>query len=236
MPWRRVLSAWIFILLGAGTTGVGMGLVLLQARMERDALKAQIQGVQAQMTTLQSEHTRLMNEASTRITKIEAEKAEGQARLSHLLEAEQLFAHASLLPSPDPRTRRTWIETISVPLGLSLRTPTTLPLVTTDQAITATINGTAETAGDLWLSLTRYTPEAERSLLNQLTTTSTVQYRLGTRLLTGVRGIFQTDRTVAFLFRIEQQGQPQILLWVRAIPPLNETRLLEMLSTLTFAS
>lgn len=236
MPWRRVLSTWMFILLGAGATGIGMGLVLLQARLERDTLKEHVRIAEAQLTSFQSEHTRLMTEASARVTQAEEAEQTAHAQLDAYVGAQKLMETSLPLPSPDPRARRTWVETISIPLGISLRTPNLAPANANDQSITATINGTAQTAGDLWFSLTKYSDEGERGLLRQLTSTTTVRYRIGNRLLNGSRGLFQGDQTPAFVFRIEQHGVPQSLIWIRAISPLTEQRLLEILSTLTFAS
>lgn len=236
MSWRRVASTCGLILLGAGATGIGMGLVLRHARLERNLLKEQVRAVEAQISTLQNEHTRLINEASAQVHKAEETRQNTERELQTLLRAQELLAGAASLPQPDPRTRRGWIETISVPLGLSLRTPAFAPTNTNDHSLTATVNGTAQTAGDLWLSITRFTPDGERGLTGQLSTTSSVRYRVGNRLLMGVRGTFQTDRSAAFVLRIEDQGSPTHLLWIQAVAPLSEPRLLEILSTLTFAS
>jgi hypothetical protein len=236
MPWRRVLSTWMFILLGAGATGVGMGIVLLNARAERNALKSQVSIAEAQLQKLQTEHVRLMNEASERVTKAQTDVETAQSTLNHFVAAQQALTSAPVLPSPDPRVRRTWAETISVPLGISIRTPAYAPAALNEQTLTATINGTAQTAGDLWLSITPYSIESERSLLGQISATTSVRYRNNDRLLTGTRGLFQSDRSAAFVLRVERSGQPERLIWIRAISPLSESRLLEILSTLTFAS
>jgi hypothetical protein len=236
MSWRRVASTCGLILLGAGATGIGMGTVLFHARTERDTLKEHVRAAEAQIASLQNEHTRLMSEASVRVTKAEETRQATQQELETLLRAQELLTSAPTLPPPDARLRRSWNETISVPLGISLRTPAFAPATANDQSLTATINGTAQTAGDLWLSLTRFTPDGERSLVGQLNTTSSARYRIGNRLLIGARGTFQTDRSIAYVLRIEQNGTPEQLIWVRAISPLTESRLLEILSTLTFAS
>ncbi len=236
MSWRRVASTCGLILLGAGATGIGMGTVLFHARTERDTLKEHVRATEAQITSLQDEHTRLMAEASVRVTKAEETRQATQQELKTFLRAQELLTSAPTFPSPDLRLRRTWNETLSVPLGISIRTPTFAPANVNDQSLTATINGTPQTAGDLWFSLTRFTPDGERSLIGQLQTTSSVRYRIGNRLLTGVRGTFHTDRSIAFVLRVEQNGRPEQLIWIRAIPPLTEPRLLEILSTLTFAS
>ena len=236
MEWRRVATTCGLVLLGASATGIGMGIVLLHARTERDLLNAQVRQTETDLQNLKKEHTRLIEEAASRLTRMEATHAVTTARLEAITQAETLLANASTLPTPDPRTRRTWPETIVVPLGISIRTPVYAPAAVNDQTLTATINGNAQTAGDLWLSVTRYSPDAERSLLNQLQSTTTVQYRIGNRLLAGTRGVFQQNRGIAFVLRIERLGTPEKLIWIRAISPLNEQRLLEILSTLTFAS
>lgn len=236
MTWQRASSIFLFILLGALTTGVGMGMVVFHARGERDTLQARIRADETRIESLLAEHTKMIDEASKQVTKAEEARKSTQAHLDTLTLSQGAWDTARALPSPDARTLRSWKNSLSLGLGVSVHVPTISAVVANDQSLTGTINGNATTAGDLWFSLTRYTPEAEASLRNQLTVTSSVSYRLGTRLVRGSRGLFRQNQSPAFVVRIEEQGVPRYLVWIRTIKPLTEPRLLEILSTLTFAS
>ena len=236
MPWRRARTIFAYILLGALATGVGMGIVLYHARQDRDALQGQVAAANARIDALVAEHTKLIAEATTQVNQAEDNRKNIQANFDAMQRFQQQWNEARVLPVPDARTLRTWKSVLSLDLGISVHTPSFAPAVATDQTLTATINGNAYTAGTLWFSVARYRPEGEASLNAQLASTSTVDYRLGTRLLRGTRGQFTNDRSTAYVFRVEEQGRPSYLIWIRTVAPLTEPRLLEILSTLTFAS
>ncbi len=237
MNWRRTASILGLVLLGAGATGIGMGTVLFHARTERNELQAALAQRDAELTRLNTEHTRLIADAQSKVSVAEEQAKQTQEKLDSTARAQAELIAARTLPSPDPRQSRSWKTVLSIPLGVSVRIPVTAKASFDDQSLTATVSSRADTAGEPWFSLTRYSAQDESVLRSRLQTASTtVSYRVQDRLVLVEKGTSLENGSRTLLVRVQENGTPQFLIWMRVVPTITEPRLLEILSTLTFAS
>jgi len=233
---RRSLSVFLWILLGACTTSIGMGYVLLQARAERYELHTQIRITQEQSKTLAADHERLMREADQRIAAALAETKRAKEIVERRDEEQTLLAQATPLLAPTNRTLKSWHPFISVPVGISLHIPPNTVAAGTEQSIISMIGGSTGRPGEQWLTILPYKETTEKELKQLFQESSPVQFSVGRYLLVGQKGTRTSFGGTSFLLRIQRDGQFSHLIWARTTSDLPETKIRETLATITVAS
>ncbi len=229
---RRSFAILIWILLGALAASLGIGSVLLKAKQERDELAQKLALGQAQTTRLAEEHQQTIEEANK--TVLAALRTASATRdLLNALTQEQINLETATSLTSTSQAKR-WPQTISFPLGISVRTPTFTSTTSTDTTIESTLNN-QNGEPVTWLFIKRYDAQQFQDLANPLSNVETVNYRLNQTLITGKRGVSGDGATV-FILRTQRRGQPTHLLWARATSNVTQERILDSLSTLLFAT
>lgn len=232
---RRSLSIFLWILLGACASGIGMGYVLWQAQDQTRSLNHQLERTQEQAKAIAENHERLIQEADQKVALATAEALQSKDLLAKYEQEQLLLAQTSDLSSYRTKTK-TWNQIIAFPIGLSLRLPPNTFGTSTDYALLATTGGSSYQSGDLWLSATTYQPEQEHELSQGLFSTSSFAYRVDQTLILGQRGQKANVNGNIYVLRIQRQGKQTHLLWIRTNPTVNDARVLEILSTLSFGT
>lgn len=225
---RRSFSILIWILLGALAASLGIGSVLLDAKQDRALLEAQINAQNQHILQLQTEHTTLVEQANTAVAAATRNASATRDVLNTVLAEQIALDKARLLVSS---AQYRWLETISFPLGLSLKTPPTVRTTSTDHSISSLLASTQET----WLSITAADQSRFEGLSGALSQTESVQYRVGTTLLSGVRGQMADGRRV-YVLQTQSHGKPGFLIWAKAMGNVSEAILLDSLASLRFAA
>lgn len=229
---RRSLAILVWIILGALAATLGIGSVLLSAKHDRDALAEQLQQEQIRFSQLQQEHTQLINEANQTV-QAAVRNASATRDLLNTVTSEQAALETAIPLNDRPQTKR-WSQTISFPLGISVRTPTYTQSTSTDTSIQSVLQGGYDQP-IAWLSITRYDAGRAQDLVRALSNTTQVNYRLNQTLISGTRGI-SPEGSVIFVLHTQRLGQISYLIWARVNSTITEDRILDSLSTLLFAS
>lgn len=232
---RRSLSIFLWILLGACASGFGMGYVLWHAQTQAQALNQQLERTQAQAKAIAENHERLIQEADQKIALATAEATQSKDLLQKYEKERLLLAQAPDLSSYRTKTK-TWNQVVAFPIGLSVRLPPGTYGTSTDYALLATAGGSSYQGGELWLSASTYKPEQELELAQGLFSTTSFAYRIDQNLILGQRGKKAGVDGNIYLLRIQRQGQTTHLLWLRTNIQVNDARVLEVLSSLSFGS
>ncbi len=229
---RRSFAILIWILLGALAASLGIGSVLLKAKQERDDLAQKLALGQAQTARLAEEHQQTIKEANETVLAA-LRNASATRDLLNALTQEQASLETAISLTSTSQAKR-WPQTISFPLGISVRTPTFTIATSTDTTIEATLNG-QNGEPVTWLFIKRYDAQQFQDLANPLSNVETVNYRLNQTLIIGKRGI-SADGATVFILRTQRRGQPTHLLWARTAGNITQERILDSLSTLLFAT
>lgn len=225
---RRSFSILIWILLGALAASFGIGSVLLDAKHDRILLENQINAQNQHILQLQEEHTVLVEEANRAVAAATRNASATRDILNALVTEQTKLDQAKSLVS-SPLSNR-WLETISFPLGISLRTP----LMTRTTSTDASIESVLTSSGETWMSIAPADQARFDSLTNSILNPQQIQYRVGNTLLTGVRGELTDHRTV-FVLQSYYHAKPGFLIWTKVIGSVTENTLLDSLASLRFA-
>ncbi len=229
---RRSFAILIWILLGALAASLGIGSVLLKAKQERDDLAQKLALREAQTTQLAEEHQQTIEEANKTVLAALRNASATRDLLNALTQEQASLEQATSLVSTSQAKR--WPQTISFPLGISVRTPTFTIATSTDTTIESILNS-QNGEPVTWLFIKRYDAQQFQDLANPLSNVETVNYRLNQTLITGKRGVSGDGATV-FILRTQRRGQPTHLLWARTAGTMTQERILDSLSTLLFAT
>lgn len=229
---RRSFAILLWILLGALAASLGIGSVLLHAKEERSALESKLYEEEQRTAALRQEHEQVIAEANRTILSATETASATRALLRTITEEQAALEKAAPLVGSGASKR--WPQTISFPLGVSVRTPPNTFSTSTDTLIQSVA---ASTGGyrSAWLSITRYDTNRFEELTRFLTNTESVQYRLNQTLLTGIKGTMADNATVLIL-RTQRLGVATHLVWAKITPVTSEDRILDSLSTLLFAA
>lgn len=227
---RRSFAILVWILLGALAASLGIGSVLLHARQERDTLEQKLLVEEAQTKRLTEEHAQTVQEANR--TVIAALRTASATRdLLNAITQEQV-ALESATPLISSSQAKRWPQTISFPLGISLRTPLFVITTSTDTLVQSAFNSSASVN---WLTITRFEEAQAQTLVRTLTSPTGVSYRLNQTLITGTRGT-AVDGSTVFVLHTQRRGVPSHLIWAKVTNSMTEERILDSLSTLLFAT
>lgn len=229
---RRSFAILVWILLGALAASLGIGSVLLKAKQERAVLEQRLAEEQQRFSQLQTEHQTIISEANKTVLAA-VRNASATRELLVAITEEQATLEAATPLVGRAETKR-WPQTISFPLGISLRTPTFTITTSTDTLIQSTLRLYSDQPVS-WLSLTRYDAARFQDLIRPLNSAENVNYRLNQTLITGVRG-FSPDGSTTFILRTQRRGTSSHLIWAKTYGSITTDRILDSLSTLLFAS
>lgn len=229
---RRSFAILIWILLGALAASLGIGSVLLHAKQERDDLAQKLQLEEAQTDRLAQEHQETIQEAN-RTVMAALRNASATRELLNAITQEQTSLEEAVPLVSSLQTKR-WPQTISFPLGISIRAPLFTVTTSTDTLVESTVTTSDGQAGT-WLFVTRYEAQRFQDLGNTLSDARIVNYRLNQTLIAGKRGT-SSDGSTLFILRTQRRGQPIHLIWARIMGSMTEERILDSLSTLLFAT
>jgi hypothetical protein len=229
---RRSFAILVWILLGALAASLGIGSVLLNAKAERNGLEQKLQTEEARTTRLQEEHEQLIREAN-RTVAAAVRNASATRELLNAVTQEQAALEGAT-PLVNSASSKHWLQTISFPLGISIRTPPFVVTTSTDTLIQSNVSLQGGYP-DAWLSMTHYDLTRFEDLTRNLAKSAPVNYRLNQTLITGIRGL-GTDGAPVFVLRTQRRGVPIHLIWAKVTGNMTEDRILDSLSTLLFAT
>lgn len=228
-----------WILAGALAASAGLGMFLFQANRDRAELVRLLQDAETRVKQAETSQQQTASEADQKIRQASEEVQRAEALLTALKEERDALTKATTLTKG--RTTTSWKEYISLPLGISLRTPSgfdTVPSQAQDGQPKLALypspqKGVQPTNARAWVVISPYT-EASKLVEQSITGTETRSYIVAGKLLIGKVGTFATGET-AMVLRAQAVASSTHLLVADLSQPGSEKRFLEMLSTLSFA-
>ncbi len=228
---RRSLAILVWILLGALAASLGIGSVLLNAKHDREALEQKLAAEESRVTNLQQQHDQFIAEANRTVEAAVRNASATRDLLNTITQEQDTLDRATPLITSAQAKR--WSQTISFPLGISIRTPSFAITTSTDTLIQSTTFVDGATAA--WLSITRYDQTRADDLTRYLSSTEAINYRLNQTLITGTRGT-ASDGSSVLVLRTQRRGTPTHLIWIKLTGQMTQARVLDSLSTLLFAA
>ncbi len=229
---RRSIAVLCWILVGAFAAGSAIGYFLYQANHDRVRLAETVRKAEEQVSQIKTAQEKTANEANRKVAEASAEVTRTQDLLKRYEEERKLLLKAIPL-NMDPRKLKTWSESVSYPLGVSIRLPPGMNATQTEEALV--VGKASNTSGtDQWLSISAYNAQAERQLTDRLTDQVPRVYVVNDRILNGVRGKMADLPGYVYLFDIIHNATSTHLIWARSGADMTESKVLETLSTLAF--
>jgi len=228
-----------WILAGALAASAGLGIFLYQANRDRAELVRLLQAAEARVKDAETSQRTTATEADQKIRQASEEVKRAEALLAALKEERDALTRAVTLTKS--RTVASWKETVSLPLGVSLRTPSGFDALAgqtsdgqTRLAVYATPSPTVpRTDTRAWLVITPYT-EASKPIEQSITDGEDRAYLVSGKLLIGKIGTLGGSEP-GIVLRAQSVASSTHLIVATLGQPGSEKRLLDVLSTLTFA-
>lgn len=228
-----------WILAGALASSAGLGIFLFQANRDRAELVRLLQAAEVRVKDAETNQRTTASEADQKIRQASEEVKRAEALLAALKEERDALTRAVTLTRS--RAVASWKETVSLPLGVSLRTPSGFDVVVGQVsdgqprlAVYATSPTTStSTESRAWLVITPYT-EASQAIEQSTTKGEDRAYLVAGKLLIGKAGTMSSGEAGVIL-RAQAVASSTHLIVANVSQPGSEKRLLEVLSTLTFA-
>ncbi len=228
-----------WILAGALAASAGLGIFLYQANRDRAELVRLLQAAEARVKDAETSQRTTATEADQKIRQASEEVKRAEALLAALKEERDALTRAVTLTRS--RAVTSWKETVSLPLGVSLRTPSGFDVVSSQGsdgqprlAVYATSPSTStSTESRAWLVITPYT-EASKAVEQSTTKGEDRSYLVAGKLLIGKAGTTSSGEA-GIVLRAQAVASSTHLIIANLSQPGSEKRLLEVLSTLTFA-
>ncbi len=233
-------SALLWILVGALTVGLGMWVILQQAKDDRRRLTYIVSRTQADLVTAQQVNQTLLQAANKKLELANADIAKAQTIIQGLKEEHRSSAQAQSLAAPKPQLLKGWSEAVNLSLGVTCRVPLWARVETNDAtALTLVVERStklaARPAADArWFSITPYDERLEKELINSLATSTSVAYLVHGHSLLGRRGRLLGSAQTIFVLRARQDGANKYLIWARTHEGVSDQMLLAVFSTLNF--
>ena len=232
---RRTLAVLGWILLGALASGVSLGYYLNQANGDRQWLSLRANSLQEENQSALDERDRKVSEADQKAQDAKVETDKMRSLLQACEDRNARLVKAVILNKPDSRTLKTWTESVSVTLGVSLRLPPGLKAY--DLGTSLEVNQPATNAsGTTVLAIYAYDPTHEQQLSQDLVDTDAVSYSINGALATGIRGHQTGSTAITFLLRIGADRVPTQLIYAKTYDKITESKILDILSTLVLRS
>lgn len=234
---RRSIAVLFWILVGALASAGGVGYFFHQANVDRQRLTDEAQSSKDLLEKTKTASQQLADEANKKLADASQEVAKAQQALKTMQEERALQAKAVPLAKPDARTLRGWPETVNLPLGISLRLPSTMQSTSTDGVLAAYLRPrfSYETVQQ-WLSISAYDKTHESDLEQSLKETQSVIYQVQNRFLIGVKGKLSDLPGMVYVLRVGNNATSTHLIWARTNAGVTDEKVLDVLSTLSFQS
>ncbi len=214
---KRVSPVLLAIVLGALTTGIGMGIVLKMANNDRTRLSAQASQARSAMERAEREKQQIADEANKKVEEANSEVAKAQRILEAVREERELMAKAKPLSKPSSRELRGWQPVVSLWQGVGLSLPPNTDVESNDaSSLTAVKKGLSDFLTDArWLSVTPYNDRLESELTDALATSSAMSYLVNGRLVLGKSGTLAGSRERVSVLRVQAAASSTHLIWIK---------------------
>lgn len=214
---RRVSPVLLAIILGALTTGVGMGIFLKKANNDRSRLSTEAAQFKAAVERADREKQQLADEANKKVEEANDEVAKAQRILEDIREERELMAKAKPLAKPSSRELRGWQPVVSLWQGVGFSLPPNTNVESNDaRSLTAVKQGVSDFLTDArWLSVTPYDDRLESELANALATSSVMSYLVNGRLVLGKSGTLAGSRDRVSILRVQEAASSTHLIWIK---------------------
>jgi hypothetical protein len=233
---KRSITFLFWMLLGAAASAAGVGYFFHQANVDRQRLVIETQTARDLLAQTKAASQKLADEANKKLADASKEVADAQQALKLSQEENALRNRAVALVKPDARTLRSWLETIHLPLGISLRLPTAMQTTSTNNALAAFLRTTSNQMTDQWLSISAYDKTRELDLKKSLKETEPLVYQVQNRLLIGMRGKLADLPGIVYVLRVGDAATSTHLIWARTNAAVTDEKVLDVLATLSFRS
>ncbi len=231
---RRSFVIFIWILIGALASGLGMSLALHRANEDRIRLTRLLGEARVEASTLLKEDLT----TSDHLRSLSTELTRSQAELDRLRRWQTRLKEATPLLPPHPSQTKGWSEFASVPLGVSIRIPPGMQANTSDDGVfIRTFLHQQGAVEEQWLGISRYTLERAQDIYGHsqmVAETGSITHLLGNRLLQGTRGSLGVMGQKLYLFSVEDNATPTYLIWAKTVDGVDERTILDTLATLSF--
>jgi ElaB/YqjD/DUF883 family membrane-anchored ribosome-binding protein len=219
-PWY----VFCWILLGALAAGTGIGIFLHQSNVERLTLQRQTAQAKEEASQVVTRAEQVTQEANKRLE-------EAQKQIAKLQEERDLLSRSRPFPEPNPRLLKTWRHTASLPLGISLRIPSSYQ-ATTGTDVTIMVPQIKAP----FLTLQPWDDRNADAMINGAATSS-VLYRKDALLFKGQKyiGTGGDGAHSWTLFRLERTGSDALMIFIQPTSNAQEDLALSILSTLTLS-
>jgi hypothetical protein len=232
----RSLSIFLWILIGALASGLGVGLVLHASNTDRQRLTRELQSAQATVLSLKAQQTKLTRESNEQVAEAAQQVARVETELARLQTLQSRFKTALPLIPPTAAQTRRWSEFASVAMGVSLRVPPAMHTQSSDDGLFVSTRRLIQGVPieEQWFALTPYRAERETDIRSRLSNVSEVTYALGTRFLQGVRGTLPDGRESLYLLQVQENTSTTHLLWGKTTDGVSTRTILDTIATLSF--
>ena len=239
---KRITSVFFAVLLGGLAVAIGTVPYLALANRDRNELANQLQSASMHVSRVEDEKVKIVEDANQKVQEANAEVANAQAVLSEAQQDQQLMAIASHLSPPPPQLVTRWNTVVSLPLGLSLRTPPDTQVIDDTVADLSIGRSTSNTRplysntipNDPWFIALPFSTSSYASYASQFSSSTNVAYIVGGSLLKGAEGTL-FDGSRAAVFNVRANATSTHLLWIHEIPTIQFPGGIErVLSTMRF--
>ncbi|MFA6429916.1 MAG: hypothetical protein WCV84_05485 [Patescibacteria group bacterium] len=228
------IAGWI--LLGAIASGVSFGYYLRVANADREALQLRVQTLELQMQQAKVDGERVADEANRKVDDAVKEVTKAQALVTSCEEQRAQIVSALPLAKPDGRTLKTWKETISMALGVSLHVPPGTTVTHDATQINASTPARGQKSSPNWLTITAFNPSREAELTQALENKAAVTYSINGVLAVGVKGRVPGTNITTIVLHAGVGQLPSHLVWAQTTDTMTESRILEALATVGIRS
>jgi hypothetical protein len=213
---RRFRSILLSILAGGIAVGIGMGIFLHLANVDRERLASIAEQAQTQSKEAQAARDAAVQEANQKLTTANAEIAKAENTVVTLQQERDTIANAHILTPPRPRTILGWKEAVDLDLQASCKFPPGNTVDANDRnglIISRLASGSATSSTqDQWLSILPFDSQSETEMDGALTTSTQVSYVVDGYLLFGQMGQLPDARNEIYILRAQKDGIPTHLI------------------------
>lgn len=237
MSWKR-FSFLGWMSLGAIASAVGFASVLQQARVERQGLETRVAALEQTLVRNEDEKTHLATQANQRVEEAAQALFSAQQTVEQMRHGQELLAKALPLTRPSGRNYANWVDTFSLPLGISLRLPPGTKTYADDRGLIA-MRPNQPTSTLPWLSISAYDTNQASLLQSSIHNSEEVSYLVAGNLVTGIRGDHdgQTGgHTYVLQIVSPQSGQASHLIWAQTQSDITEVRIQDTIASLALRS
>lgn len=225
--------------LGAMAAAVGFGTVLKDARTERQFLENRVSSLEQIIAKNEDEKNRLADRANQQVEAANRELVVARETVERMKRDQLLLAEAMPLTRPTGRAYAAWVESFSLPLGISLRLPPGTKTYADERGFVA-MRASQATSSLPWLSISPYNADQARRLEDTLTNPEPVSYLVAGNLVTGIRGRRAEQPSSGYTYVLQvvspQSRASTHLIWAQTEREITELRIRDTLASLALRS